>query len=326
MSIDNLVAPSGVKEALGPDKLVDRVDSRISQALLDAKIHKAPLVDAGEGFARILVRATGGTLHAVNVTGPTGYEVEAEFGFLGSGDLRIAVLDAAAAAGSRLVPRDQRDPLQTTTYGVGELIKAALDAGAEVLLIGCGDSGSSDAGAGMAQALGVDLLDVTGRQIAWGGGALTKLIRIDVTKVDPRLRKVKIYCACNWNSILCGPRGIAKIFSSQKGASPEAVQLLSAAFENYADVVHRDLGIDVRTMPGSGAAGGLGTALHVFLNATLCWRYDVLKRYIESDKALRQANLIITGEGCLDDETPVGRIPVRLRLGGLLGIGASQES
>jgi len=307
-----LIAPSGFKECLGSDEVADSIAAGILHAVPDATIHKAPLVDGGEGFTKVLVRATGGTLHTAKVTGPVGYEVEAPFGFLGGVSPKTAVLEMAAAAGLRLVPRDRRDPLQTTTFGVGELIKAALDAGAERLIVGCGDSGTTDGGAGMAQALGVGLLDVAGKQIPWGGAALGKLVRIDMTNLDPRVRKVKIDVACNWNSVLCGPRGISKIFGPQKGASPEAVQLLTVVLENYADVIQRDLGIDVRTMPGSGAAGGLGTGLHAFLRATLCWRYDVLRQYVEIDTPLQEADLVITGEGCIDDQTPVGKIPAQV--------------
>jgi glycerate kinase len=307
-----LIAPSGFKECLGSDEVAEFIAAGILHALPDATIHKAPLVDGGEGFARFLVRATGGILHTAKVTGPVGYEIDSHFGFLGGVSPKTAVLEMAAAAGLRLVPNERRDPLQTTTFGVGELIKAALDSGAERLIIGCGDSGTMDGGAGMAQALGVNLLDVAGRQIPWGGAALGKLARIDMTNLDPRMRTAQIDVACNWNSVLCGPRGISKIFGPQKGASPEAVQLLTIALENYGDVIQRDLGIDVRTMPGSGAAGGLGAALHAFLKANLCWRYDVLRQYVEIDTPLRKADLVITGEGCIDDQTPVGKIPAEV--------------
>ena len=312
MSMKIVIAPSGFKECLDSTEVAESIAAGILQVAPDATIHKTPLVDGGEGFAKSLVRATGGTLHPVKVTGPVGHEVAAHFGLLGGTNLKTAVLEMAAAAGLRLVPRDRRDPLRTTTFGVGELIKAALDAGAERIIIGCGDSGTTDGGAGMAQALGVQLLDATGQQIAWGGGALAKLFRVDLTKLDPRIRRVKIDVACNWNSVLCGPRGIAKVFGPQKGASPEAVQILSDALENYADVLQRDLGIDVRRMPGSGAAGGLGAALHAFLGATLCWRYDVLRQYVEIDTPLQDADLVITGEGCIDEQTPVGKVPAEV--------------
>ena len=312
MSIRILIAPGAFKESLAPSEVADCIANGVLQAVPDAKIYKAPLVDGGEGFTKALVTLTNGTLQTVKVTGPIGREVESYFGFLGGSGPRTAVMEMAAAAGLRLVPQAKRNPLETTTYGVGELIKAALDSGAQRLLIGCGDSGTTDGGAGMAQALGVKFLDCNGQEIPWGGGALARLIRIDVSDLDPRVRQVEIDVACNWHSVLCGPRGIAKIFGPQKGASPEIVQLLTTGLENYADVIQRDLGMDVRTLPGSGAAGGLGTGLHVFLNARLRWRYDVLKQYMEIDRPLREADLIITGEGCIDDQTPVGKIPAEV--------------
>jgi glycerate 2-kinase len=209
MSISILIAPAAFKESLAPTEVADCIATGVLLALPDAKIHKAPLVDGGEGFTKAIVTLTHGTLRTVKVTGPVGQEVDSYFGFLGGVGPKTAVLEMAAAAGLRLVPRNKRNPLETTTYGVGELIKAALDSGAERLLIGCGDSGTTDGGTGMAQALGVKLLDAAEQQIPWGGGALAQLTRIDLSNLDPRIRQVEIDVACNWHSVLCGPRGIA---------------------------------------------------------------------------------------------------------------------
>ncbi len=172
MTLRILIAPSGFKESLAADEVADCIANGVLRAIPDAKIQKAPLVDGGEGFAKALVAATGGSLHPVTVTGPVGEPVEAHYGLLGGTDTKTAVLEMAAAAGLRLVPRDARDPLKTTTYGVGELIKAALDAGVERILVGCGDSGTNDGGAGMAQALGIRLLDAAGNSLVRGGGEL----------------------------------------------------------------------------------------------------------------------------------------------------------
>jgi len=269
VSMKILFPPSGFKQYLRSNEVADYSAAGVLHAIPDAKIYKAPLADEGEDFTKALVTVTKGTMHAVKVTGPVGQEVEAYFGFLGGPGPKTAVLKILPEAGLTLAPRSSFNPLATTTYGVGELIRTALDMGAQKLLIGCGDPGTNDGGAGMAQALGVRLLDTAGQQISWGAAALAKLVRIDMSNLDPRVHNVEFDVACNWNSILCGPRGISKIFGPQQGMSPQAIQLLTAAFENYADVIQRDLGIDVRTMPGSGAAGGLGTALHVFLKATL---------------------------------------------------------
>lgn len=218
----------------------------------------------------------------------------------------------AAAAGLRLVPLDMRNPMITTTYGVGELIKAALDAGAERILVGCGDSGTNDGGAGMAQALGVNLLDEDGQELGLGCGELIKLKRIDLSQRDPRLNRVQIDVACNWHNILCGENGVAKIFGPQKGASPATVAAMAAALEHYAAVIQTDLGIEVRKMPGGGASGGLGTGLHALIGANLHSRYDIVMQYLELDNLIPAADLVITAEGCIDCQTPRGKIPAEV--------------
>lgn len=312
MTLRILIAPSGFKESLEADEVADCIETGILRALPDAKIQKAPLVDGGEGFTKALVAATGGTLHNLTVTGPVGQPINSYYGFLGDTDTKTAVLEMAAAAGLRLVPRDARNPLVTTTYGVGELIKAALDAGAERILVGCGDSGTNDGGAGMAQALGVQLLDAAGKELGQGGGELSRLDRIDMSRRDPRLAQVQIDVACNWHNLLCGPKGVARVFGPQKGASAETVEHLAAALDHYADMIERDLGMDVRQMPGSGASGGLGTGLHGFLGATLHPRYDIVMQYLELDSRLRESDLVITAEGSIDFQTPRGKIPVEV--------------
>lgn len=267
------------------------------------------MVDGGEGFTETLVALTRGRLHRVTVTGPVGLPVEAHFGFLGGGGRRVAVLEMASAAGLRLVPAGARDPLHTTSRGVGELIRAALDAGAQRILLGCGDSGINDGGAGMAQALGIRLLDQDGAEIGYGGGALVGLRRINLAGRDPRLDRVRIDVALNWHNQLLGPRGVSRVFGPQKGATPAAVAALEQALETYAAVVRRDLGIELRDMPGSGASGGLGAGLHALLGAKLHPRYDIVMRYIDVDALLRRADLVLTAEGSLDGQTPFGKVP-----------------
>ncbi len=256
--------------------------------------------------------ATGGSLHSLTVIGPTGQPVESHFGFLGGEGTKTAVLEMAAAAGLRLVPPNARNPLLTTTYGVGELIKAALDAEAERILVGCGDSGTNDGGAGMAQALGVRLLDASGQELGQGGNELMRLASIDLRDRDPRLEQVQIDVACNWHNLLCGPKGVARVFGPQKGASPETVEQLATALDRYAAVIERDLGINVGEMPGSGASGGLGTGLHALLGATLYPRYEIVMQYLELDSLLQNTDLVITAEGSIDFQTPRGKIPVEV--------------
>jgi glycerate kinase len=312
MTLRILIAPSGFKESLGAAEVADCIEVGILRALPDAKIRKAPLADGGEGFTKALVSATGGTLHHVTVTGPVGQPVRAHYGFLGNTGPKTAVLEMASAAGLRLVPPEARNPLMTTTFGVGELIKAALDAGAKRLLIGCGDSGTNDGGAGMAQALGVLLLDAAGKELGWGGGELARLEHIDVTGLDTRVERVRIDVACNVHNILCGPKGVARVFGPQKGAPPETVEQLAAANEHYADVIARELGIECRSFPGSGASGGLGTGLHAFLGATLHPWHAIVMRYLEVDSLLGEVDLVVTAEGAIDFQTPRGKVPAEV--------------
>lgn len=312
MTLNILIAPSGFKESLDAEQVADCIATGILRILQDVRIHKAPLVDGGEGFTKALVGATEGTLHHLQVTGPVGEPVDSHFGFLGGTSQKTAVLEMAAAAGLRLVPSQMRDPLVTTTYGVGELIKAALDAGAERILVGCGDSGTNDGGAGMAQALGVKLLDEAGNPLGLGGGELVNLKQIDSSQRDRRLDQVQIDVACNWQNVLCGAQGVARIFGPQKGASPETVDRLALALERYATVIQANLGIDVREMPGSGASGGLGTGLHALIGAKLYPRYEIVMQYLELDNLLPEVDLVITAEGCIDSQTPRGKIPAEV--------------
>jgi len=241
-----------------------------------------------------------------------GKPVRGYIGILGGTRKKTAVIEMAAAAGLRLVPRDQRDPLATSTYGVGELIQYALSMRVERILIGCGDSGTNDGGAGMAQALGAKLLDRDGNPIGRGGAELARLATIDLSAMDSRLNRVQIDVACNWSNILCGPRGVARVFGPQKGGTPEMVEQMSAALDNLAAVIERDLGMDVREMPGSGASGGLGAGLVAFLGATLHPRYDIVMRYLDLDSLLKEADLVLTAEGALDFQTPHGKVPAEV--------------
>ncbi len=307
-----VVAPSGFKESLEADEVADRIEAGVLRVIPEAEVLKAPMVDGGEGFTKALVAATEGTLREVVVTGPMGETVGSHYGFLGGDGPKTGVLEMAAAAGLVLVPREVRDPSGTTTYGVGELIRAALDDGAEQLLVGCGDSGTTDGGAGMAQALGVRLLDGRGEEIGRGGIELARLASIDLSGRDPRLDDVRIDVACNWHNLLCGERGVARVFGPQKGATPEQVERLAEALDNFADVIRRELGVDVREMPGGGASGGLGTGLSALLGAELHPRYEIVSRYLEVESLIEGSDLVFTAEGGIDFQTPRGKIPAEI--------------
>lgn len=312
MTLNILIAPSGFKESLGADAVAEHIARGVRRAMPDAHLVCAPMVDGGEGFTEALVKVTHGTLLRRTVTGPVGEPVESFFGFLGGRSRKTAVIEMAAAAGLRLVPRDRRDPTKTTSYGVGELIRAALDAGAERILLGCGDSGINDGGAGMAQALGARLLDGQGRQIGQGGAQLARLARIDLSHLDRRLQGVQLDAAVNWHNVLLGERGVARVFGPQKGATPAQVDLLDAALTNYAGRIAEATGIDMGSAPGGGASGGLGAAFAGLLGGTLHPRFDIVMSYLELDRLIDEADLVITAEGSLDGQTPFGKIPAEV--------------
>lgn len=321
MTLRVLVAPSGYKECLEADRVAAAIAVGVLRAMPDAQVTALPLVDGGEGFANAMAMATGGVTQTFQITGPVHLPVEATLGWLGGAGPRTAVVEMAQAAGLRLVPSDRRDPMKTTTRGVGELILLALEAGAERILVGCGDSGTNDGGAGMVQALGVRLLDNLGTDIQPGCEGLADLATIDVGSRDPRLDAVRIEAICNITNVLCGPRGVARVFGPQKGASPETVVRMEAALETYAGVLQSSFDIDVRQMPGGGASGGLGTGLSLLLGAELRSRYDVVLPYFNLDASLAEADLVFTAEGGIDLQTPNGKIPVEVaRRAKLLGL------
>jgi glycerate kinase len=307
-----LLAPCGFKESLSVTELIESMARGVRAAAPDAEILCAPMADGGEGFVQTLVQLTGGRLRPVQVTGPVGQPLEAHLGLLGGVHVGTVAIEIAAAAGLRHVPVDQRDPLWTTSYGVGDLVREALDLGAQRLLIGCGDSGVNDGGAGLAQALGIRLSDRRGRTIGRGCRALGGLAHVDLSGRDPRLSDVSIDVAVNWDNVLLGRRGVSRIFGPQKGALPKDLATLEIGLGTLAAVIQRDLGIDVRTMQGGGASGGLGAGLHAFLGARLYPRFAILSRFLDFDALLERADLVLTAEGSIDGLTPFGKLPAEV--------------
>ncbi|NBE53574.1 glycerate kinase family protein [Streptomyces boluensis] len=327
------VAPSGFKESLSAQAAAEAIAAGVRRVVPDAEVDLIPLVDGGEGTAAALAAATGGRLVALPATGPVGERVGTHFALI---DRDTAVVEMAAVAGLSLVPRTLRDPGATTTYGVGELIRAALDTGVRRILVGCGDSGTSDGGAGALQALGARLLTERGYELPRGGRELHRLDRIDTTGLDPRLKDVELQVACNPFNVLCGERGVARVFGPQKGATPEQVEELSAGLDRWAYVLERDLAVSgLREGPGTGASGGLGAGLAA-LGARLLPRFDVLLDHLDLDARLARADLVVTAEGALDHQTPRGKVPAEvarrakqygrpvLALAGTIGEGAHQ--
>jgi glycerate kinase len=312
MSIRRIVvAPSGFKESLSALEAAAAITTGIRRVLPGVVVDTLPLVDGGEGSAAALAAATGGELVPVRVTGPVGRDVDSHIALLGGKGPRTAVVEMAAAAGLALVPRGQRDPGATTSYGVGQLITAALNAGAERILVGCGDSGTCDGGAGALQALGARISDAMGNPVGRGGTALAEVDSIDLTGLDPRIADVDILAAVNPHNVLCGERGVARVFGPQKGATPEQVELLSAAMERWAKVLEREANIELRTSPGSGASGGLGAGLAA-LGAQLLPRFEVMFDHVDLEPAIAGADLVVTAEGAIDEQTPSGKIPAEV--------------
>jgi len=319
-----LIAPSGFKESLSADEVAEAIGAGVRRALPGARIDLAPLVDGGEGSAAALATATGGHLVPVPATGPIGDLVPSHIAVLGGAGPRTAVVEMAAVAGLSLVPHGHRDPTATTTYGVGELILAALDHSAERILVGCGDSGTCDGGAGALQALGARILDAAGQEVERGGAALGRAARLDLDGLDPRLADVEILVACNPHNVLTGADGVARVFGPQKGATPEQVEQLDRALSVWAGVLERDghpgRADDLRTGAGTGASGGLGAGLAGGLGARLLPRFEVMFDHVDLDALIAEADLVITAEGAIDFQTPRGKIPAEVaRRAKLLG-------
>lgn len=303
-----VIAPDSFKESLSALEACQAIEKGIRKVFPNAKIVKVPMADGGEGTVQSLVDATGGRLIYRQVTSPLGTPVEAFYGMLGDG--KTAIIEMAAASGLALVPPDQRNPLVTTTRGTGELIASALDEGASTIILGLGGSATNDGGAGMAQALGVQLLAADGSEIGYGGGELHRLARIDMGKADPRLKQVTFVAACDVNNPLTGERGAAAVFGPQKGAGPDMIRQLDDNLAHYAAMIKQFLGRDVNGIPGAGAAGGLGAGVLAFLSAKLQPGVDIVIEATGLAEHVKDADVVITGEGRIDSQTIYGKTPI----------------
>lgn len=305
-----VIAPDAFKESLSAAQAAAQIAAGFRDVFPHAQYVLLPFADGGEGTVEALVAGGGGRRVACTVTGPLGAPVAAHFGL--SEDGGTALIEMAAASGLMLVPPAQRDPRLTGTRGVGELILAALAAGARRLLIGIGGSASNDGGAGMVQALGVRLLDAHGRDLAAGGAALGALARIETDGLDPRLRGCTIEVACDVDNPLTGPAGASAVFGPQKGATPAVVAQLDAGLQHYAEAIERTLGVAVAQLPGAGAGGGIGAALVAFLGARLRPGVEIVAQALRLEAHLAGADLLVTGEGRLDGQSAQGKVPVGL--------------
>lgn len=298
-----IIAPDSFKGSLSSADVADSIESGIKKAI-DADIVKLPMADGGEGTVDALISATGGNIYHAKVTGPLGENINAKYGILGDG--RTGVVELAAASGLTLIPDDKRNPAYASTYGTGLLIKEALDKGISNLIICLGGSATNDGALGIMQALGVDFYDKSGKSLGQGGLELKKLDRIDASNLDKRLKKLDIQIACDVDNPLCGLNGASFVFGPQKGASMQMCGELDEALLNYAEVIKRQFGIDI-DVPGAGAAGGAAGGLIAFTGAHLERGIEIVLKTLDFDDKIKDADIIITGEGKIDEQTAHGK-------------------
>ena len=302
-----VIAPDSFKDSLSAEGVADAIAAGFAQVLPQAQLVRCPMADGGEGTMEAIVAACAGELRSQRVRGPLGEAVEAGWGWLG--DSHTAIIEMATASGLQLLTLGQRDACRSSTYGTGQLISAALDAGARRIILAIGGSATNDAGSGMLRALGLQLFDAENQPLAEGGLALSRLARIDVSALDSRLAEVQLEVAADVDNPLCGSNGASAIFGPQKGASPEQVQALDQALGRFADHCAQLLGTDVRDFPGCGAAGGMGFAAKAFLQAAFRPGIEVVAELAGLEAAVQGADLVITGEGRFDAQTLRGKTP-----------------
>ncbi len=302
-----VVAPDSFKESMTAKEVCNAMEKGIKKADPAAEVIKVPMADGGEGTVDSLVDATHGQRVIVEVTGPLGNKISAYYGILGNGT--TAVIEMAKASGLEIVEKKKRNPMITTTFGTGELIRDALDHNVKEIIIGLGGSSTNDGGSGMAQALGAKLLDQNNHQIPFGGGNLDKLDKIDISNLDSRLRDVKIILASDVTNPLIGKEGASRVFGLQKGATPEMVEKLENNLQHYAKIVKRDLNKDVASVSGAGAAGGLGAGLMAFTTCEMRQGVDLAIEVTKLEEKIRDTDYVFTGEGGTDFQTKFGKTP-----------------
>ncbi|MFF2446458.1 glycerate kinase [Neobacillus sp. NPDC058068] len=302
-----VLAPDSFKESMTAKNAALAMEKGIKKVFPDAECVIVPMADGGEGTVESLVSMMDGELIRTEVLGPLGEKVIADYGLVDAGS--TAVIEMASASGLELIKPEDRNPLRTTTYGTGQLIKHALDKGVSRILIGIGGSATNDGGAGMLQALGVSFKDRSGEELAFGGGALDQLHSIDVSGIDERLKKVKIDVACDVTNPLVGENGASAIFGPQKGATPEVVVFLDQNLAHFAEMIKQQLNQDIADMEGAGAAGGLGGGLMAFLDARLEKGIELVIEYTGLEERMKGADFVFTGEGSIDGQTLFGKTP-----------------
>lgn len=303
-----VLAPDSYKNSLTAKEVAQAMRDGFEKVYPDAEFVSVPMADGGEGTVQSMVDAKNGQIVTVEVINPLGNPTSAHFGLIDDG--KVAVIEMAEASGIQYINQFTQNPYITTTYGTGQLIKAAIQNGATTIIIGIGGSATNDGGAGMAQALGAHLLDKDGKELQYGGAMLKKLSSIDTSDMLEDLDKVKIIIASDVKNPLTGPNGASHVFGPQKGANEEMVNFLDEALSHYADILKRDLNQDIKEIPGSGAAGGLGAGLMAFTNAQMKSGVDIVVEYTGLKKAVADADIVVTGEGQIDFQTKFGKTPI----------------
>ncbi|BBQ82117.1 MULTISPECIES: glycerate 2-kinase [Enterobacteriaceae] len=303
-----VIAPDSYKESLSATEVAQAIEKGFREIFPQAQFVSVPVADGGEGTVEAMIAATQGRAVMSTVTGPLGDPVQAQWGI--SGDGGTAFIEMAAASGLALVPPERRNPLITTSYGTGELILQALESGVKSIIIGIGGSATNDGGAGMVQALGAKLCDANGSPIGFGGGSLMSLNHIDISGLDARLQACTIRVACDVTNPLTGPSGASCIFGPQKGATAAMIAELDRNLAHYAEVIKKSLRVDVKEVPGSGAAGGMGGALMAFLGAELRSGIEIVTQALNLEEHIHDCTLVVTGEGRLDSQSIHGKVPV----------------
>ncbi len=300
-----LICPDKFKECLSAGRVAFHIQQGILKAWPDPDCRLIPMADGGEGTVDALVKATNGRIEKIKVYDPLMREINSFLGI--SGDGKTAVIEMAAASGLALLKHEDRNPLATSTFGTGELIRHALENGCTEIILGIGGSATVDGGVGMAQALGIKFMDSEGREIGNGGGSLKNLTDIDVSGRHPRLGHVRITAACDVTNPLTGPKGAAAVYGPQKGATPVMVKTLDANLKILAGLIMKLCHTDVDNIPGAGAAGGMGAGIVAFLNGDLKPGFDLICQTVKLDDWIRWADLVITGEGKMDFQTAFGK-------------------
>lgn len=303
-----MIAPDSFKESMTALEVAGAVETGFQKIFSDWEYVKVPMADGGEGTVQSLVDAMNGSIKKVEVLDPLGRRIEAFYGI--SGDGKQAVIEMAAASGLELLKSHERDVMSATSWGLGDLIRSALDEKVEKILIGIGGSATNDAGAGMIQSLGGKLLDKDGEQISYGGAGLKNLDKIDVSELDPRLNDVVIEVACDVTNPLTGMNGASYVYGPQKGADKQQIKELDQYLKHFSKVLRRDLDMDIEDEPGAGAAGGVGGALLAFFNAELRRGGELITEILSLEEVIKDADLVITGEGGINHQTIFGKTPI----------------